>query len=108
MAKERMVAGYVLKQEGVIAPGEPIKCSVKVPVTATILTIEIDGGGNFVLFAEAWSHPEGTAIAFKEHSFLICGANRKLPPGNWQYFKTCVAGMGIYHLSKKKKPRIVK
>jgi len=108
MAKKRMVAGYKLQEDGIMTPGEPIKCTVNLPVKCTILDIEIDVQGNFVLFAEIWSHPEGTKINFTEHAYLIASTNKVLPPGNWEYYKTLVAGPAIFHLyGKDAGPRIV-
>lgn len=107
MAKQRMVAGYVLQQEGVLTPGEPVKCKVDVPVTGTILNMQLDAQGQFVLFVEVWSHPEGTKVNFESHEFLIAATNKVLPPGNWKFYQTIPAGPVIFHIFAKEKPEIV-
>lgn len=108
MAKQRMVAGYVLQQDGVLTPNEPIKCVVNVPVTGTILDVNVDAQGNFVLFAEVWSHPEGTKINFEKHEYLIATTNKILPPGNWKWYKTIPVGPAIFHVyNRDSGPRIV-
>lgn len=89
--KQRMVAGYNLKNSGIVAPNEPIKTAVEIPSNSLIRGIEIDPSGNFVLFAEVWSHPEGTEVAFETHEFVVVQPKQPLPPGSWNYFCSCVA-----------------
>jgi len=107
MSKQRMIAGYALQQNGILTPGEPIKCTVKIPVNATILDINVDGSGNFVLFAEVWSHPEGTKVNFQDLEYLIANTNKVIPPGSWYWYKTIGVGVAIFHVFQKKAPRIV-
>ncbi len=107
MAKQRMIAGYTLQQEGVVVPGAPIKCTVNVPVTGEIRSIDIDAQGNFVLFVEVWSHPEGTKINFEKREYLICGTNQAISAGNWVYYKTLGAGLALFHIFHKKSLEVV-
>jgi len=107
MARQRMIAGYTLQQSGILAPGEPIKCHVSVPQDAVIRHIGIDAQGNFVLFAEVWSYPEGTKINFREEEFLIAVTNKVLAPGSWEYHSTIMAGPAVFHVFDKGSLEIV-
>jgi hypothetical protein len=107
MAKQRMMAGYTLQQNGILAPGEPIKCHVSIPQDAITRHIGIDAQGNFVLFAEVWSHPEGTKVNFREEEYLIAITNKPLAPGSWEYHSTIMAGPAVFHVFSKGKLEIV-
>jgi len=107
MAKQRMIAGFALQQDGIITPNEPIKCKVSIPNTATIRTIQLDAKGNFVLFAECWSHPEGTVVNFREVEYVIVAPNKVIPAGSWEYFDTLVAGAAFFCIYTKGTPKIV-
>lgn len=96
--KERMIAGFNLKQTGIIANGQPIKCVATIPEKADIKDVAIDANGSFVLFAEIWSHPEGTEVRHKDVEVLICATKQVVPPGNWEHYKTLVAGLAIFHV----------
>lgn len=96
--KQRMVAGYKLQQEGVLAPGEPIRTTVSLPVNATPLCMRIDPRGDFVLFCEVWSHPEGTVINFEEHQYCMIAPQAIVPAGGWVWFETLTAGQQIFHV----------
>lgn len=104
--KKRMVAGYNLSQDGVIAPGEPIKGHVDLPNNSKMLCMRIDPRGNFVLFAEVWSHPEGTKINFEQHDFTLLPPGREVPPGSWEWFDTLSAGPAIFHIYRRADPKI--
>lgn len=106
MAKQRMVAGYKFEREGVIAPGEPVKGKVTVPDNATILCIRIDPRGDFVLFCEVWSHPEGTQVNFREETWTIVPSNVVLPAGSWEWFETLPVGPAIMHVYRKTVPAL--
>lgn len=106
MSKQRMVTGYNLKMDGIIAPGEPIKCTVNLPATAEKVCMRIDPSGNFVIFAMVWSHPEGTKVNFDEHDILIMPSNKPMPAGRWDYFETLSAGPAIFHIFFKGTPKL--
>jgi hypothetical protein len=107
MSKKRMIAGYNLQNSGVIAPGEPMRASVSLPKGAELLSIQIDPGGNFVAFADVWSHPEGTTVSFVEREFLIVPPMKELPPGNWALRFEVIAMPLIFFVFEKKGPSIV-
>jgi hypothetical protein len=107
MAKQRIIAGYALKQEGVIAPGESIRCYAEIPADAPVRDIQIDMNGNFVLFAEVWSHPEGTKVNFRKVEYYIMMTGKVWPSGSWQYAKTLVSGPAVFHVLTKDKTEIV-
>ena len=101
--KQRMVAGYNLQQEGVIAKGEPIRVGVKIPEAATPLCMRIDPQGNFILFCEVWSHPEGTKVNFRDVSFAMVPPGGMIPAGSWNWYETLSAGIAIFHVYQKGK-----
>lgn len=105
--KQRMVAGYKLKQEGVLAPSEPIKVNVSLPINAKPLCMRIDPRGDFVLFCEVWSHPEGTQINFEEKNFCIIPPQGVVPPGSWEWFETLSAGQQIFHVYRRTDPTML-
>ncbi len=96
MSKQRMMAGFALQQQGIIAPNEPIKCTVKIPHDAQVRCMQIDAKGNFVLFCEVWSHPEGTKVSFRELEYAIVAPNKVVPAGSWEYFDTLAAGPAFF------------
>ena len=107
MAKQRMIAGFALQKDGIITPDEPIKCKVSVPHDAQVRTIQIDAKGNFVLFAEVWSHPEGTKVTFREMEFAIVAPNKVIPAGSWEYYQTLVAGAAFFCIFTKGQPKLI-
>jgi hypothetical protein len=107
MAKERMMAGFTLKQTGVITPNEPIVCAAQVPQNAVERHFGIDAKGNFVLFCEVWSHPEGTKVNHREVEYLIAMTGKVLPAGSWKYHSTVMAGPAIFHVFTKSKLEII-
>lgn len=107
MAKQRMIAGYALQQSGIIAPGEPIMCHVKIPHNAEPRKIQVDPNGNFVLFAEVWSHPEGTEVKFCEVEYAICQPNKVFPAGSWDYYDIVQAGPAVFIVLTRGKPKIL-
>ena len=106
MSKQRMVAGYNLQQDGVLAPGEPIKVKTSIPDNATPLCMRIDPQGNFVLFCEVWSHPEGTKVNFKEIEYCLVPPNGIVPPGSWNWYETLSAGVQIFHVYQHGQPEV--
>lgn len=106
MAKQRIIAGYNLNQDGILTPGEPIKTKVSIPHDAIVRDITVDPVGNFVLFAEVWSHPEGTEVKFREVEYLVA-AGAQVIVGSWKYYKTVPAGVTIFHVFERDKPSIV-
>jgi hypothetical protein len=101
--KKRMVAAYNLQQSGVLAPGEPIKVSVKIPENATPLCMRISPAGDFVLFCEVWSHPEGTKVRFRDIEFAVVAPGGTIPAGSWNWYETLSAGVQIFHVYLKGK-----
>ncbi len=104
--KQRAMAGYKLQISGVFAPGEPIKCNVNLPHDAEMSCIRIDPMGDFVIFAQVWSHPVGTKVNFTEHKFLLVPSNQPLPFGTWDYVDTLSAGQSILHVFHKGPPKL--
>ena len=106
MAKQRMMAGYKLERQGVIAPGEPVKASTSVPDNAEVKCIRIDPRGDFVIFCEVWSHPEGTTVNFREETFAIVPDKVPVPAGSWDWFETLPVGPAIMHIFRKTDPTL--
>ena len=107
MSKQRMIAGFILQQTGLITKDEPIKGNVKIPQNATVHDVIVDINGNFVVIAEIWSHPEGTTVTMCEVEYLLAITGKPLPPGSWDYYKTIMAGPAVFHGFSKGKPRII-
>ncbi len=107
MAKQRMIAGFALQQVGVITPNEPITCTATIPQNAIERHLDIDAKGNFVLFCEVWSHPEGTKVNHREVAYVIAMTGKVLPPGAWDYHSTVMAGPAVFHVFSKSKLEIV-
>jgi hypothetical protein len=104
-----MIAGYNLQQEeGILTPNEPIRCHVEIPNDATPICMRIDPQGNFVLFCDIWSHPEGTVVNFKKIEWMVAASGKVLLPGKWEWFETLAAGVAIFHIFIKGKLEIVK
>lgn len=104
-AKTRRVFGFNFETSGVIAPGEPHKLSVKLPTGATFRDICVDGKGNFILFAECWSHPEGTAVNHEEVEFLMCGSQMDIPAG-WDYVRSIMTMTQAFHFFRRGTPKL--
>ncbi|WP_455363575.1 hypothetical protein [[Eubacterium] cellulosolvens] len=108
MSKKRIMAGYNLQTTGIVAPGEPIKAIATIPDNAQVLDMHVDPNGNFVLFCEVWSHPEGTKVNFKEMEYAIVPPMTEVPHGSWEYWTMVVAGplaFGIF--TRPAKPKIL-
>ena len=103
--KTRRVFGFTFQTEGILAPGEPIKAKVTLPTGATYRDICVDGKGNFVLFAECWSHPEGTKVNHEEHIYLIVGQGHDIPAG-WEYVRTIMTMAKVFHFFRKGTPKL--
>jgi len=99
--KQRMVAAYNLQQKGILAKGQPIRIGVDIPQKGEPLCLRIDPAGNFVLFVEVWSHPEGTKVNFQEVEFLVVPTGIVISPGSWLWYETLSAGQQIFHVYKK-------
>ena len=108
MAKQRMVVGFALQQEGIIAPNEPIKCRVKIPHDAIVRRMQIDIKGNFVLFCEVWSHPEGTKVNFREVEYAIVQPSKVVPAGCWDFFDVLAAGPAFFCIFSKGAPKLIR
>ena len=104
-AKTRRVFGFNFNTVGAIAPGEPHKLSVKLPTGAIFRDICVDGAGNFILFAECWSHPEGTVVNHEEVEFLMCGSQMDVPAG-WDYVLTIMTMKSAFHFFRKGTPKL--
>lgn len=105
MAKTRRIFGFNFQTVGAIAPGEPQKLSVQLPTGATYRDIAVDGAGNFILFAECWSHPEGTAVNHEEVEFLMCGSQMDVPAG-WDYVTTIMTMKAAFHFFRRGTPKL--
>lgn len=104
-AKTRRVFGFNFKQVGVIAKGEPMKLSVQLPTGATYRDICVDGGGNFILFAECWSHPEGTVVNHDEVEFMVVGSQQDIPAG-WNYVRSIMTMQQAFHFFRRGTPKL--
>lgn len=106
-AKTRRVFGFNFKTdtEGFAAPGEPTKLSVELPTGATFRDICVDGAGNFILFAECWSHPEGTVVNHQKHEYLLVGSSQDIPAG-WDYVLTIMTMKQAFHFFCRGTPKL--
>jgi len=107
MSKQRMIAGFALQQSGIVTPNEPIKCTVKIPHNAVVRTINIDAKGNFVLFCEVWSHPEGTKVSFRDEEYCIVQPGKPIPAGSWEFFDVLSAGPAFFCVFTKGAPKLI-
>lgn len=103
--KTRRMFGFSFKQQGIIAPDEPIHANVTLPKGATFRNIQVDGGGNFVLFAECWSHPEGTEVTHNTSEWLII-SDHDIPAG-WEWIHTIMTMNKVFHFFQKGTPKLV-
>ena len=105
-AKTRRMFGFNFSTEGIVAPGEPTKLTVKLPTGATYHDICVDGStGNFILFAECWSHPEGTTVNHEEVEFLMVGSQQDIPAG-WEYVRTVMTMKQAFHFFRRGTPKL--
>ena len=105
-AKTRRVFGFNFQTLGAMAPGEPTKLTVQLPTGATVRDICVDGStGNFILFAECWSHPEGTAVNHQEHQFMMVGSQMDVPAG-WDYVRTIMTMKQAFHFFRRGTPKL--
>jgi hypothetical protein len=108
MSKKRIMAGYNLQTTGIVAPGEPIKATANIPENCTPLDMHIDPNGNFVLFCEVWSHPEGTKVNFRTQEYAIVPPMTEIPHGSWVFWTMAVTGpMAFAIYTRPDKPRIL-
>lgn len=105
MPKTRRIFGFNFQPDGVAEPGEPTKLTVKLPTTATYRDICVDGAGNFILFAECWSHPEGTVVNHEEVQFLLVGSQMDVPAG-WDYVRTIMTMAQAFHFFRRGTPQL--
>jgi len=103
--KTRRVFGFNFQTTGVIAPSEPIRAEMTLPKDATFRCVQVDGAGNFVLFAECWSHPEGTAVTHVTEEWLIVQSH-DIPAG-WSYVTTIMTMNKVFHFFQKGTPQLV-
>jgi hypothetical protein len=106
MAKTRRIFGFNF-ETGKIAtpPGKPTKLTVNLPTGATFRDICVDGAGNFILFAECWSHPEGTVVNHEEVQFLLVGSQMDVPAG-WDYVLTIMTMKQAFHFFRRGTPKL--
>ena len=105
MPKTRRIFGFNFKADGVPAPGEATKLTVNLPTGATYRDICVDGAGNFILFAECWSHPEGTEVNHEEVQYLLAGSQIDIPAG-WDYVTTIMTMKAAFHFFRRGTPRL--
>lgn len=105
MQKTRRMFGFTFQTIGIAIPGEPIRVDVNLPTDATYHDICVDGHGNFVLFAECWSHPEGTKVNHEKHEYLIVGGQQDIPAG-WKYVRSIMTIKQAFHFFKKGTPKL--
>ncbi len=107
MAKTRRMFGFNFQTEdGIVAvPGEPTKLTLKLPTGATYRDICVDGNGNFILFAECWSHPEGTKVKHHESQYLMVGSQQDIPAG-WDYVTTIMTMKQAFHFFRRGTPKL--
>ncbi len=97
--------GFNFQTDSIVAPGEPTKLTVKLPTGATYRDICVAGDGNFILFAECWSHSEGTKVNHEEHQFLMVGSQQDIPAG-WHYVTTIMTMKQAFHFFRRAKPKL--
>lgn len=105
LQKTRRVFGFTFQQKGIVTPGEPVYCDITLPKGATFRGIQVDGGGNFVLFAECWSHAEGTEVTHETEEWMLI-SDHDIPAG-WQYVHTIMTMNKVFHFFKKGTPELV-
>lgn len=103
--KTRRMFGFNFQTVGVMVPGDPIKTTIKLPTGAIYRSIQVDPHGNFVLFAECWSHPEGTAVNHQEFQYLIAGKDHDIPAG-FEWVTTIMTMKQVFHFFKKGTPKL--
>lgn len=105
-AKTRRMFGFNFEQlNGIAAPGEPTKLTVSLPTGATMRDICVDGAGNFILFAECWSHPEGTVVNHQVVEYLLVGSEQDIPAG-WDYVLTIMTMKQAFHFFCRGTPKL--
>jgi len=105
MPKTRRIFGFNFQTDGVTAPGEPTKLTVSLPTGATYRDICVDGSGNFILFAECWSYPEGTKVNHEEVQFLLAGSQMDISAG-WDYVRTIMTMKQAFHFFRRGTPKL--
>ncbi len=103
--KTRKIFGFTFQTTGIIAPGEPVRATLTMPKNATFHCIQVDGAGNFVVFAECWSHPKGTKVTHNAEDWLIL-QDHDIPAG-WEYVETIMTMNKGFHFFRKGTPKLV-